>query len=356
MPTAYVVLVSAIVLGVAWVAPALAQPGVVFGVRVPGDHRDDPAITGERRRYRVLVAVAGLVVLVGGAVVEAFTAWIAVLVVVPVAQVAVVGVAYGRAHAVVRRAKESGDWYRGKRQVVVADTPIRSGGSLWLAALPAVGVLVATVVVGIVRYPDIPDQVTLHFGAGGEGDRFAAKSVGSVFALVIVQAVITAILLAVAFAAPRARADLDPEDVEGSALRHRRVTRALTHAVLLLAAGVNVCLLLASLAIWGGARTMPGWLALMPLLLVAAVIAAVVVHQSDATPGPVPEAVETEVVARDDDRFWRGGLLYVNGDDPAVLVPKRFGVGWTVNLGNPKTVVGLVVLVVGIVVLVVATA
>jgi len=43
MATASVVLVSAIVLGVAWVAPALAQPGVVFGVRVPGDHRDDPA-------------------------------------------------------------------------------------------------------------------------------------------------------------------------------------------------------------------------------------------------------------------------------------------------------------------------
>ena len=145
MATASVVLVSAIVLGVAWAAPALAQPGVVFGVRVPGDHRDDPAITGERRRYRVLVA---------------------------------------------------------------------------------------------------------------------------------------------------------------------------------------------------------------------AVIAAVVVHKSDAdtAPRPTPEAVETEVVARDDDRFWRGGLLYVNGDDPAVLVPKRFGIGWTVNFGNPKTVAGLFVLVAGIVVLVVATA
>jgi len=242
MATASVVLVSAIVLGVTWAAPALAQPGVVFGVRVPGDHRDDPAITGERRRYRALVAVAGLVVLVVGAVAEALTVWIAVLVVVPFAQVAVVGVAYGRAHAVVRRAKEAGDWYRGKRQVAVADTRIRSCGSvsLWLAALPAVGVLVATVVVGIARYPGIPDQLTLHFGSGVTGDRFAAKSVGSVFALAIVQAVVTAILLVVAFAAPRARADLDPEDVEGSALRHRRVTRALTHAVLLLAAGIVV--------------------------------------------------------------------------------------------------------------------
>ena len=38
---------------------------------------------------------------------------------------------------------------------------------------------------------------------------------------------------------------------------------------------------------------------------------------------------------RDDDRFWKGGIWYVNRDDPAVLVSARFAFGWTVNLGNP---------------------
>ena len=45
--------------------------------------------------------------------------------------------------------------------------------------------------------------------------------------------------------------------------------------------------------------------------------------------GPVPAMVQ-----RDDDALWRGGLVYVNQDDPAVFVPRRFGIGWTVNLGN----------------------
>ena len=44
----------------------------------------------------------------------------------------------------------------------------------------------------------------------------------------------------------------------------------------------------------------------------------------------------TAVVDRDDDRFWKGGLVYVNRDDPALLVGKRFGIGWTLNLGNPR--------------------
>jgi uncharacterized membrane protein len=51
----------------------------------------------------------------------------------------------------------------------------------------------------------------------------------------------------------------------------------------------------------------------------------------------------------DDDRFWKAGILYINRDDPAVLVPRRFGAGWTMNLGHPGGVaigVALLVLVV----------
>ena len=38
---------------------------------------------------------------------------------------------------------------------------------------------------------------------------------------------------------------------------------------------------------------------------------------------------------RDDDRYWYGPF-YNNPGDPAVFVPKRFGLGWTVNFGHPR--------------------
>jgi uncharacterized membrane protein len=51
------------------------------------------------------------------------------------------------------------------------------------------------------------------------------------------------------------------------------------------------------------------------------------------------------VDAPDDDHYWKGGLVYVNRRDPALLVPKRFGVGWTINLGHPAGVaIGVVIL------------
>lgn len=39
---------------------------------------------------------------------------------------------------------------------------------------------------------------------------------------------------------------------------------------------------------------------------------------------------------RDDDRYWFGDFFYNNPDDPAVFVPKRYGMESTVNFGNPK--------------------
>jgi uncharacterized membrane protein len=35
------------------------------------------------------------------------------------------------------------------------------------------------------------------------------------------------------------------------------------------------------------------------------------------------------------DRCWRAGIFYVNRDDPTLFVPKRFGIGYTLNFGNP---------------------
>jgi uncharacterized membrane protein len=49
----------------------------------------------------------------------------------------------------------------------------------------------------------------------------------------------------------------------------------------------------------------------------------------------------------DDDAQWILGMLYINRDDPAILVPARFGdVEWKVNLAHPAVcVTGAAVLV-----------
>lgn len=44
---------------------------------------------------------------------------------------------------------------------------------------------------------------------------------------------------------------------------------------------------------------------------------------------------EREAAALEAERRWKAGIVYYAPDDPAVLVEKRFGWGWTVNFARP---------------------
>ncbi|MGH4123531.1 MAG: DUF5808 domain-containing protein [Clostridium sp.] len=51
---------------------------------------------------------------------------------------------------------------------------------------------------------------------------------------------------------------------------------------------------------------------------------------------------------RNDDKYWKFGIFYTNKDDPTIFIEKRFGVGWTLNLGRPEGIllaVGVIVLI-----------
>lgn len=54
-----------------------------------------------------------------------------------------------------------------------------------------------------------------------------------------------------------------------------------------------------------------------------------------ARPAPPAEDQPSHILARSDDRYWYG-FFYYNPDDPDPFVPKRYGLGWTINFGHPQ--------------------
>jgi uncharacterized membrane protein len=51
--------------------------------------------------------------------------------------------------------------------------------------------------------------------------------------------------------------------------------------------------------------------------------------------GFAPHATGAEPYDSTPDSKWHGGLIYFNPADAAVIVPKRFGIGWTLNFARP---------------------
>jgi uncharacterized membrane protein len=81
--------------------------------------------------------------------------------------------------------------------------------------------------------------------------------------------------------------------------------------------------------------------------LAATIVFAVKVGRSDKH--AIGE-VDEEITDNDDDSHWKGGLFYFNRSDPSIFVEKRFGVGWTLNFGNP---IGYLIVIVPLVVVLV---
>lgn len=311
------------------IGPLVTRPSVQFGVRVPSEYSTAPVIRRERRSYRwrsAVIAICAVAALIawGG-----HRSWVPSRIILLVEFAADMG-CFWWAHRRIAEVKAAEGWFAGRRQTVVADTSWRTEPQPfpigWLA--PAVAVIVVTVVIGVLRYPHLP----AYLDRGG-GHRVATSPV-SAFAVVFAQAYVTAVwsgLLALVY---RSRPDLDTADPAASLRGYRRALGVFGRAGLVLLACVDLSLLLYALQFWqvlhlsGDGNV----LVLVPFALgLAAFFCAVI--RAGAARARVAEAAAT--TDRDDDRFWKGGVVYVNRDDPAVLVGARVAFGWTVNLGNP---------------------
>lgn len=328
---------SALVLAIALVLPSIASPTVPFGVRIPAARAADPTVVRQTRVYRWRVLVSGI--LAAGVCVALFGVT-GETVLLPLTVLVLVGVWYGcfvLAHHEISTAKAAGDWYEGLRQGIAVDTGLRTDPPrfpwLWLA--PALIITVATAVIGVLMYPSMPAVLAVHYSAKGAPNRSAAKSVGTAFALVFVQIGVTALLAGIAAGIfYRSRADIDPAHPVSSARWHRRYMELAARALFGLVAMIDLGMLGSSLLMWTG--TVTGWAPLVVVLpiLVGVVVTLVVLARNNRERDD--GEADTGLTHRDDDKYWRGGLFYINREDHALLVPRRFGIGWTLNFGNPR--------------------
>jgi uncharacterized membrane protein len=322
-----------------------------------------------------------LVVLLGGSAVADEAA--------PFVLLVAAGAVFVLARRPILRAKQAGGWYDGLPVRITArltDEPRRMSVA-WPWYWASVSVLAAGAIVGAALYPRQPDPYPTHWTASGAPDAVATKSVLTVFAPLAVLLGVVVFMAAIAVLAARLPerryADGDPEGAE----RRRIAVQASVQSGLgLLALFVTVGAVALQVVIWCGVAG--AGLVVAGIGFVALVAAGVLIlllrfaHASSAPAGPGKAAgdaavdvtaVDVDAVAvsavdvdavdvaavdvtaaqsPDDDSHWKAGLFYVNRDDPAILVPKRLGIGWTINFGRPVGVISGVLTLLSVAVLI----
>ena len=330
------------------IAPAITRPTVPFGVRVPAERARATIIRRERHAYYWRTAALGVGATITAVLLQGHGSWWLSRIILLLLVAADLG-CYWLARNKITAVKRAEDWYAGHRQVIATDTSWRTDPPRfpvrWL--IPALAVIAATVIVGVIRYPDLPARLAVGFAGSGPGSgpgngqsHGTPKSVVSAFGIVVGQLYVTLLWTGLMVLVYRSRPDIEATDPAASTRRYRRFLAACTRAVLTLLALVNLSLLLAALRTWQVYRVsgFGSALPVLPFVVGLLIFATTAVRTgqggfrlSGGRAGYGPPAGTD----RDDDRFWIAGLIYLNRDDPAIMVGARFGVGWTFNVANP---------------------
>ena len=209
----------------------------------------------------------------------------------------------------------------------------------WVWETLPLGIIAATAAYLAAGYAAAPAIIPIHFGVDGQPNAYAAKTILSYFSLVWTQLVLEAMLtgLAVLTAHSKALPDRADDVFRRRSLRYLYAVKVLTLALL----GRHGCL-------GGPCRGGRHCAVHLGALCLARL------HRHRHPAGPVhhrrtgqggarlPNASPSDRLA---DRYWRLGMLYVNREDPAVIVERRYGFGWTLNFGNPLSWLVVAVLV-----------
>ncbi len=189
----------------------------------------------------------------------------------------------------------------------------------WLAAIFLfVAPLEATWLYLRRHWDDIPYHFPTHWNGHGIADRWAPRTDATVATPLLIAAAIIAIMIAVALYtlfAPMAN--------------RQRTTDVVLPTLTAVAWSLSPVFCWIALLPLGGTFSI-NRLTLILTAHVLIVMAIIIWMSWRLIHHPRPDSARPT-----DDDSWVGGYLYYNPYDPAVMVPKRIGWGWTLNFGQP---------------------
>ncbi|WP_303858811.1 DUF1648 domain-containing protein [Senegalimassilia anaerobia] len=322
--------------------PRLQPRGEVFSVSVPTSAWDDPRIRRLMNRYVAIVIAATVLFTVAALALCLMGNAEASLAVVVVASLALMVIGYGlilRYRAKVQGLKRACGWAAQSQQHVAtigegveqAPRPISLAWN-WLY-VPLVALTAAVVAVG---YGSMPDAVPMHVDVSGNVTDMAPKSPMVAAFPVALEVFLAAVFAFCHWMVLRSKKGLEPGRPASSSWAYGMFAYAQTAFLLVMglactaACGLGMALAMIGIVSMGVAVAVIIGMAL--LCVVGDLIVGVKYGQSGSR---VFRMEASDTLLSDDDRFWKLGMLYCNPDDASLFLPKRSGIGWTVNWGRP---------------------
>ncbi len=336
------------------VLPYIGRKTLSFGVSIPSAEFMDDELRHLRKIYAAAVSAAGgaftaaYIVLLSFVSAEAAVYFMTAILLVYLVVVSAMYVSMWRR---VKEIKARKGWEA--HEMVAADTGFakkrRAVSPAWFIVYALI--ILATAAAGLLLYGDMPEQIVQKYDVQGNAVKMADKSIGLIFFAPVTQAIMSLVFAFAYWMMLRTPPVLDPDNPEATS-RQNTVFRYRWSAYIVFGGIVMLLVfLVAQLGITGviGVETQL-WAPIIGAgsLVIGALALGIATGQSGSRV-KAGRSVSGGEIRRDDDRYWKWGVIYVNKDDPALFVEKRFGIGFTVNFGRPAAMLvtaGLLLLIV----------
>ena len=194
--------------------------------------------------------------------------------------------------------------------------------------------LIISTLVGIyvlANYNSIPDTIPTHWGPNGNADAFSDKSFIKILAIIGMMIGLGVAIYISSISSLKTRAKLSIDSIDNSKKAHLHYLNMFGFTFLVLNIGCEVLFIDILIATMNASSVNP--LILWPTTIIIILTANYQMYLYYKSPNKSKNAVYS---IDDDDSLWIFGCIYNNPDDPSLFVNKRFGVGWTVNIGTNK--------------------
>ena len=199
-----------------------------------------------------------------------------------------------------------------------------------LCAIPLVITLLVCIYTAS-KYNSMPDIIPTHWGISGEPDAYSQKSFFTVFGVIFMSILAGLIIYFSSILSLKARAKLNTDNVNESKKLHLDYLNKMSITFLLLNLSLQLIFIESLIAMVNSSNLNLFTMIFATTLLIVSSIYQVYLYYKS------PSKSKNAVYSIDDnDDNWLFGSIYNNPNDPSLFVQKRFGVGWTVNIGTTK--------------------
>lgn len=326
--------------------------GIYFGVRVPIEYENDTDILRLEKKYKKenIIFILPLIILLNILYILNIKMWLLLTYTfISMGITQILPIIYWRK---MKKIKNEKGWKILSKNVVIVETGLRQPKkNSKIKALKAKHYLILLIIpfiisiLTIINYNKLPELIPVHYNASGVVDKVVEK--GTTAAYMNLVGIPFMLVLMVFFfvlinkVTVNSKSDLFSGKIKGTIEKKLLFKKYISIFTWVLALETLIIMSLPQVAILFdlGIEIMT-----IPMIILFISIGGFLLISYYFGQGGrnIKTTEEGEENYRDDDDRYILGSIYYNKNDPALMVEKRIGVGWTVNLAHP---IGMVLMV-----------